>query len=90
MQRKKNNFQAAVSSKVEEIKEQLESQYSEELKTSVEQVKSDLSEAVDKYLSYVAEEWSKENELAIERRFEIENDRKLYRRIKNIVRRTLC
>ena len=32
-----------------------------------EEVKSDLSEAVDKYLSYVAEEWSKENELAIER-----------------------
>ena len=63
----KTIFKAAVSSKVEEIKEQLESQYSEELKTSVEQVKSDLSEAVDKYLSYVAEEWSKENELAIER-----------------------
>ena len=65
---KRNNLsRSAVSSKVEEIKEQLESQYSEELKTSVEQVKSDLSEAVDKYLSYVAEEWSKENELAIER-----------------------
>ena len=63
----KTIFKAAVSSKVEEIKEQLESQYSEELKTSVEKVKGDLSEAVDKYLSYVAEEWSKENELAIER-----------------------
>ena len=66
-ERARTIFKAAVSSKVEEIKEQLESQYSEELKTSVEQVKSDLSEAVDKYLSYVAEEWSKENELAIER-----------------------
>ena len=63
----KTIFKAAVTSKVEEIKEQLESQYSEELKTSVEKVKGDLSEAVDKYLSYVAEEWSKENELAIER-----------------------
>jgi len=63
----KTIFKAAVSSKVEEIKEQLESQYSEELKTSIEKVKGDLSEAVDKYLSYVAEEWSKENELAIER-----------------------
>jgi len=37
------------------------------LKTTVEKVKTDLSEAVDKYLSYVAEEWAKENELAIER-----------------------
>jgi hypothetical protein len=60
-------FKAAVTSKVAEIKEELESQYSEELKTSVEQVKADLSEAVDKYLSYCAEEWTKENELAIER-----------------------
>lgn len=60
-------FKAAVQSKVSEIKEQLESQYSEELQTSVEKVKSDLSEAVDKYLSYCAEEWTKENELAIER-----------------------
>jgi len=63
----KTIFKAAVTSKVAEIKEQLESQYSEELKTSVEKVKGDLSEAVDKYLSYCAEEWSKENELAIER-----------------------
>jgi hypothetical protein len=63
----KTIFKAAVSSKVSEIKEQLESQYSEELKTSVEKVKGDLSEAVDKYLTYCAEEWTKENELAIER-----------------------
>jgi hypothetical protein len=60
-------FKAAVSSKVEEIKESLENQYSEELKSSVEKVKADLAEGVDKYLSYVAEEWTKENELAIER-----------------------
>jgi hypothetical protein len=63
----KTIFKAAVTSKVAEIKEQLESQYSEELKTSMEKVKGDLSEAVDKYLTYCAEEWSKENELAIER-----------------------
>jgi len=60
-------FKAAVSSKVEEIKEQLSQENEESLKSSIEQVKGDLSEAVDKYLSYVAEEWSKENELAIER-----------------------
>lgn len=60
-------FKAAVSSKVSEIKEELENEFSENLKTSVEQVKGDLAEAVDKYLSYCAEEWTKENELAIER-----------------------
>ena len=63
----RNIFKAAVSSKVSEIKEELESEFSENLKTSVEQVKTDLAEAVDKYLSYCAEEWTKENELAIER-----------------------
>ena len=60
-------FKAAVSSKVSEIKEQLDNEYSNNLKTSVEKVKGDLAEAVDKYLSYCAEEWTKENELAIER-----------------------
>ena len=63
----KTIFKAAVTSKVAEIKEELESQYSEELKTSVDKVKGDLAEAVDKYLTYCAEEWTKENELAIER-----------------------
>jgi len=63
----KTIFKAAVTSKVAEIKESLESQYSEELQTTVEKVKGDLAESVDKYLTYVAEEWTKENELAIER-----------------------
>jgi len=45
----------------------LKAHYEAELKTTVETVKGDLSEAVDKYLTYCAEEWTKENELAIER-----------------------
>tara|TARA_B100002019_G_scaffold82527_1_gene71290 strand:+ start:5763 stop:7118 length:1356 start_codon:yes stop_codon:yes gene_type:complete len=63
----KTIFKAAVSSKVAEIKTQLEEQFNEQLKTSTEEVKSDLAEAVDKYMTYCAEEWTKENELAIER-----------------------
>jgi len=63
----KSIFKAAVSSKVQEVSEELKSQYEAELKTTVETVKGDLSEAVDKYLTYCAEEWTKENELAIER-----------------------
>ena len=63
----KTIFKAAVSSKVSEIKTELEEQYNEQLKTSTEEVKSDLAEAVDKYMTYCAEEWTKENELAIER-----------------------
>ena len=63
----KTIFKAAVTSKVAEITEELKSQHEKELETSVEQVKGDLAEAVDKYLTYCAEEWTKENELAIER-----------------------
>ena len=60
-------FKAAVSSKVQEVSESLKTQYEAELKTTVETVKIDLAEGVDKYLTYCAEEWTKENELAIER-----------------------
>ena len=63
----KTIFKAAVQSKVQEVKEDLDAKYQEELKTTVEAVKADLSEGVDKYLTYCAEEWTKENELAIER-----------------------
>jgi hypothetical protein len=63
----KTIFKAAVSSKVEEIKENLQKEHNESLKTSIDAIKGDLAEAVDKYLTYCAEEWTKENELAIER-----------------------
>ena len=63
----KTIFKAAVQSKVQEVKEDLDAKYQEELKTTVESVKADLSEGVDKYLTYCAEEWTKENELENER-----------------------
>ena len=63
----KTIFKAAVTSKVAEVEKGLKEAYETELQTSVDKVKADLSEAVDKYLSYVAEEWTQENELAIER-----------------------
>jgi len=45
----------------------LETQFEEKLETSVKEIHEELAEAVDKYLTYCAEEWTKENELAIER-----------------------
>jgi hypothetical protein len=63
----KTIFKAAVTSKVEEARAELEEHYQTELKSQVETVKEELTSSVDKYLSYVAEEWTKENELAIER-----------------------
>jgi len=59
-------FEAAIKSKVTEIKEALEEQYSVALAEEVEEIKIALSERVDSYLEYVADEWFTENALAVE------------------------
>lgn len=60
-------FEAAVSAKVSEIKEELESQKRDEIVEASNEIKDELVEKVDSFLGYVAEEWVKDNELAIER-----------------------
>ena len=60
-------FEAAVSAKVKDIKEDLESEKRDEVVAISEEIKNELVEKVDSFLSYVAEEWVKDNELAIER-----------------------
>jgi len=59
-------FEAAISSKVAEIKEELQASYEETLIEEIQAIKSDLVERVDAYLEYVADEWVQENALAIE------------------------
>jgi SHS2 domain-containing protein len=59
-------FEAALKSKITEIKETVESQYEQKLIEEVEVIKEALSDRVDSYLEYVSEEWFVENELAIE------------------------
>lgn len=63
----KTVFQAAVSAKVSEIKEELESQKRDEVVEASNEIKEELVNKVDSFLGYVAEEWVKDNELAIER-----------------------
>ena len=60
-------FEAAVSAKVSEIKEELESQKRDEVVEASNEIKEELVNKVDSFLGYVAEEWVKDNELAIER-----------------------
>ena len=59
-------FEAAIRSKVFEIKEDLQSQYESALIEEVASIRSELVERVDAYLEYVADEWIAENALAIE------------------------
>ena len=60
-------FEAAVNAKVSEIKEDLESQKRDEVVEASNELKEELIGKVDSFLGYVAEEWVKDNELAIER-----------------------
>ena len=59
-------FETALSSKVAEVKEALEVQYQETLEEKIAAEKTALSERVDSYLEYVADEWFQENALAVE------------------------
>ena len=60
-------FEAAIKSKVKAESERLQAEYSKKFDEEIEKSKSELTEKVDSYLSYVVEEWMKENTLAIER-----------------------
>ena len=60
-------FEAALRSKVSDIKEALEEQYAVALAEEVEGIKSELQERVDSYLEYVSDEWVAENALVIEK-----------------------
>ena len=59
-------FEAAIHSKVAEIKEELQSSYEEALVEEIEAIKEGLVDRVDAYLEYVADEWIAENALAVE------------------------
>ena len=60
-------FEAAVKSKVRDEVSRIEDDYRKDLDENINANKDELTEKVDTYLNYVCEEWTKENELAIER-----------------------
>ena len=59
-------FEAAINSKVAQIKEQLEAQFAEKFAEEVASAKESLAERVDSYLEYVSDEWMSENLLAVD------------------------
>jgi len=62
----KTIFEAAISSKVIAIREEIVREHEEKLSEEVEEIKVELQERVDSYLEYVADEWFVENQLAVE------------------------
>ena len=59
-------FEAAVKSKVEQVADQLEEQFKKAFDEEINSHKSELTERVDSYLEFVANEWINENTLAVE------------------------
>ena len=59
-------FEAAVKSKIEQVADQLEEQFKKAFDEEINSHKSELTERVDSYLEFVANEWINENTLAVE------------------------
>ena len=62
----KTIFEAAINSKVSEIKAQLDEEKTAAIEEAVAEHKTELTERTDSYLEYVAQEWLTENQLAVE------------------------
>ena len=62
----KTIFEAAINSKVSEIKSKLDEEKTTAIEEAVAEHKAELTERTDSYLEYVAGEWLKENQLAVE------------------------
>lgn len=60
-------FEAAVKSKIRSEIARIDEEVNSEKETEMDTFKEEIAEKVDTYLNYVVEEWTKENELAIER-----------------------
>jgi len=59
-------FEAAIRSKIVDIKEELQYSYEKALVEQIETIKEGLEDRIDSYLEYVADEWVNENALVIE------------------------
>ena len=62
----KTIFEAAIKSKLADVRESVKAEYEEQLVEEVAAIKSELEERVDSYLEYVADEWMTDNQIAVE------------------------
>lgn len=59
-------YEAAVNSRIAIIEARLEEQYTTALQEAIDLIHEEVVESVDKYMTYVANEWVEENRLAVE------------------------
>ncbi len=65
-------FEAAVNARVSEYSNELSEAFDLQLAEAKEQMQEEMADKVDGYLNYVAEEWMKENAVAIESSLKVE------------------
>ena len=77
-------FETAVVNKINETIETYNNSMNESYQEDTQAIKDELSEKMDTYLDYVVEEWSKENELAIEQGLKAELTEDFMAGLKNL------
>jgi hypothetical protein len=80
----KTIFEAAVMARVDQMADSLESAFIETLAEAVEEIKGDLTEKTNDYLSYVAEQWLADNEIAVEKSLRTELTEDFMNGLKNL------
>jgi hypothetical protein len=60
-------FEAALNARTQQIEEAIASHYEQQLAEAIEEIEESLTERLDAYLEYVADEWIQENSLSVER-----------------------
>ena len=63
----KTVFEAAMNARTQQIEEAVTAHYNVQFNEQVEELNASLTERLDAYLEYVAEEWFQENSLAVEK-----------------------
>lgn len=81
----KTMFEAAVETRVNQIAEEMEAEIDALVEERLAESLASFEESVDKYTSYVAEEWLKENEIAIESALKVEVAESLIEGIKDLL-----
>lgn len=77
-------FEAAVVSKINDTLEKISVEVDAEVEAEREAIEKDLTEKVDSYLDYVVQEWTQENELAIEKGLRTEITEDFLRGLQNL------
>jgi len=80
----KTIFEASINAKITDIENQLNEEYEKALTEQVQEIKVELTERADAYLEYVADEWMKENAIAVENGIKTEMTESFMAGMKNL------